>query len=82
MTNGSLVEALMASLADAVYFVDAAGEVSFVNPAAVAVLGMGSRATTWLVIDTGPRGDLQFGAAQGELWTYWATDPPGFQHDG
>src|SRR4051794_36161505 len=34
-----LVEALMASLADAVYFVDAAGEVSFVNPAAVAVLG-------------------------------------------
>jgi PAS domain S-box-containing protein len=34
-----LAEALMASLADAVYFVDAAGEVSFVNPAAVAVLG-------------------------------------------
>ncbi len=29
----------MASLADAVYFVDAAGEVSFVNPAALAVLG-------------------------------------------
>src|SRR3954469_25830605 len=34
-----LVDALMASLADAVYFVDADGEVSFVNPAAVAVLG-------------------------------------------
>src|ERR1700754_3700891 len=34
-----LAEALMESLADAVYFVDAAGEVSFVNPAAVAVLG-------------------------------------------
>src|SRR3954471_10920007 len=34
-----LVDALMASLADAVYFVDAAGEVSFVNPAALAVLG-------------------------------------------
>jgi len=34
-----LAEALMASLADAVYFVDARGEVSFVNPAAVAVLG-------------------------------------------
>ena len=29
----------MTSLADAVYFVDAAGEVSFVNPAALAVLG-------------------------------------------
>jgi PAS domain S-box-containing protein len=34
-----LVEALMESLADAVYFVDARGEVSFVNPAAVAILG-------------------------------------------
>src|SRR3954469_22723324 len=39
VTDLPLVEALMASLADAVYFVDAAGEVSFVNPAAVAVLG-------------------------------------------
>src|SRR3954447_8166308 len=38
-TDLPLSEALMASLADAVYFVDAAGEVSFVNPAAVAVLG-------------------------------------------
>src|SRR6201991_3112444 len=34
-----LAEALMESLADAVYFVDAAGVVSFVNPAALAVLG-------------------------------------------
>src|SRR5688500_2995694 len=39
MADQPLAEALMASLADAVYFVDAAGEVSFVNPAAVAVLG-------------------------------------------
>src|SRR4051794_20343867 len=39
MTAEPLAEALMASLADAVYFVDAAGEVSFVNPAAVTVLG-------------------------------------------
>src|SRR3954454_2104312 len=39
VTDLPLAEALMASLADAVYFVDAAGEVSFVNPAAVAVLG-------------------------------------------
>ena len=38
-TDLPLAEALMASLADAVYFVDAAGEVSFVNPAALAVLG-------------------------------------------
>ena len=39
MTDLPLAEALMASLADAVYFVDAAGEVSFVNPAALTVLG-------------------------------------------
>src|SRR3954452_10531090 len=39
MSDLPLAEALMASLADAVYFVDAAGEVSFVNPAAVAMLG-------------------------------------------
>ena len=32
-------DALMASLADAVYLVDAAGEVSFANPAALAMLG-------------------------------------------
>src|SRR5262245_54300627 len=38
-TAEPLAEALMASLADAVYFVDAAGAVSFVNPAALAVLG-------------------------------------------
>jgi len=39
VTDLPLAEALMASLADAVYFVDAAGEVSFVNPAALTVLG-------------------------------------------
>jgi PAS domain S-box-containing protein len=39
MPDLPLADALMASLADAVYFVDAAGEVSFVNPAALAVLG-------------------------------------------
>ena len=37
--TSELAEALIASLADAVYFVDAAGEVSFVNPAALQVLG-------------------------------------------
>ena len=35
----TLAEALMESLADGVYFVGAGGEVSFVNPAALAVLG-------------------------------------------
>jgi PAS domain S-box-containing protein len=39
MRDLPLAEALLASLADAVYFVDATGEVSFVNPAALAVLG-------------------------------------------